>query len=278
MSGKRLLVERGSERLAERRRLRRRRVCVAFVILLLLLLATAVWGLWQSQLRISHVQIFGLPPDRQAQAAEYVTQAMQGSYGNAIPRDSILFFSATRIRNDLLAAHPEIAAVSIFRKGLTGLSIKIDTRVPVARWCGLAPTKGVEEYCYFFDAKGYIFAAAATTTQTINPFMVYAPLVGETLEPLRATMVNADKLPSAFDFARQLATFGSPVERIIFRGEEVDDLLVSGARVTYLLGDEQNAFTALVSARENFNLADGSIDYVDLRFGSKVYVKKKSGI
>lgn len=263
-----------------RRRQRRRRVLIAFSILLLLLLAAAVWGLWQSSVRISRIQIFGLSAERQAQVVAYATQEMQGSYFGIIPHDSILFFPASRIRAGVLAAHPEVAAVSLFRKGLNGLSIKIDTRVPVARWCGLAPTAGVDEYCYLFDAKGYVFGPAATTTQAVNPFMLYAPLAGDTmppggLEPLRATIGRAGELPSIFDFARQLATLGSSVERIIIRAGEVDDLLASGTRVTYLLGDEQNAFTALVSARDNFNLADGSVDYIDLRFGSKVYVKRK---
>ncbi|MDP2651782.1 MAG: hypothetical protein Q8O94_01465 [bacterium] len=278
MWGRTSSVERGNsparagERLAERRRLRRRRGLIAFFILLLLLLAVAIYEFNQNAVRISRVQIFGADQS----LADIATQAMQGSYLGIIPRDSFFFFPASRIRAELLAAHPEFAAISIFRNGLTGLTIKIDNRVPVARWCGLAPTEGVEEYCYLFDVKGYIFGAAATTTQTINPFIVYAPLVDETLEPLRATVANADKLPSAFDFARQLATLGSPVEYIVFRADEVDDYLASGTRVTYVLGDEQDAFTALVSARENLNLTDGSLDYVDVRFDGKVYLKKKS--
>jgi hypothetical protein len=154
----------------------------------------------------------------------------------------------------------------------------------VARWCGLAPTEGVDEYCYSFDVKGYIFAAATTTTQTVNPFSVYAPLdmtrgeptVVSEVEPLRANIANTEKLPSTFDFARQLATLGSPVTRIIIRTDEVDDYLASGTRITYVLGNEQDAFAAIMSAHDNLNLADGSLEYVDLRFDGKMYVKKKA--
>ncbi|MFZ2500984.1 MAG: hypothetical protein WAW90_03320, partial [Minisyncoccia bacterium] len=90
-----------------------------------------------------------------------------------------------------------------------------------------------------------------------------------------STLPNADAFPSAFDFARQLTTLGSPASRVAFHDGEVDDYLVSGTRITYVLGNEQNAFTALVSAHKNFNLADGSIEYVDLRFDGKVYLKRK---
>jgi hypothetical protein len=92
---------------------------------------------------------------------------------------------------------------------------------------------------------------------------------------MRATIAHAEKLSAAFDFARQLASLGSPVSSIVFRDDEVDEYLASGTRITYVLGYEQNAFTALKSARANLNLSDGSLLYVDLRFDGKVYLKRK---
>lgn len=270
MWGRASSESRGSERLAARRRLRRRRALIALIILFIILCAGIVYELRQSAVRIARVEVYGAD----ASLAAYAREAMRGSYLGIIPRDSIFFFPASSIRSAILADHPGIAAVSIFRNGLTGISIKPNVRAPVARWCGLAPTEGVEEYCYVFDASGYIFAAA-TSTETINSFALYAPLVGETLEPLRATIAQAEKIPTAFDFARQLDTLGSPVTRVVLRGDEVDDYLTSGTRITYVLGSEQNAFTALVSSRENMDLADGSLEYVDLRFDGKVYLKRK---
>lgn len=257
-------------RLTERRRRRRRRGVALFLGLIFLLAVGAVYGLRQDAVRISLVAASG-----DERLAEYARSAMQGNYFGIIPRDSIFFFPAGRIRSAILADYPDIAAVSIARNGLTAISITPVKRAAVARWCGLAPTPDVEEYCYVFDANGFVFAASATTTETLNPFALYAPLEGETLEPLRATLAHAERIPTIFDFARQLGARGSPVARVVIRGDEVDAALLSGTRVTYVLGNEQNAFAALVSADENFNLADGSVDYVDLRFDGKVYVKRK---
>lgn len=287
------LAPQGSARLAERRRLRRRRILIALGVLLALLCAGIIYELNQSAVRISHVTVYGADQS----LADIAAASMQGKYFGLVPRDSTFFFPDASIRAGIMAAHPDIAAVSIFHNGLTGLSIKVDERVPVAPWCGLAPTPNVEEYCYVFDAGGFIFAPHASTTVTINNFALYAPLApletpakagpgttsalsltglaGNAQEPLRATVADSEKLPDAFDFARRLGTFGSPVVRVVIRGDEVDDMLGSGTRITYVLGNEENAFTALVSARDSFNLADGSIDYVDLRFGSKVYLKQK---
>jgi hypothetical protein len=294
MSGRPSSVLQGRDRFTARRWSRRRRVLIALCVLFLLLCAGIVYELDQSAVRISRVQIFGPPSfgsSGEASAdqsfAELAQAAMQGNYFSIIPRDSIFFFPASRIRSAIIAAHPDIAAVSIFRNGLTGLSIKVNERVPVARWCGSSPATSTStpifdtSSCYLFDANGFVYATTSMdsttspqTAQPVNSFTVYGSQAnGNNL--IGSTLPNAEELPAAFDFARQLTAFGSPVTVVVFRNDEVDDYLASGTRVTYVLGDEQNAFTALTSARDDLNLADGSLQYVDLRFDGKVYLKKK---
>lgn len=265
-----------NERFVARRSRRRRRIAVAAIVLSALLVGGVIYELHQPALRISKVTIYGADQS----LSSFAFDAMRGSYLGIIPRDSTFFFPASAIRANILAAHSDIAAVSIFRDGFTGLSIKPSERVGIARWCGLQPTPaggfhGSDEYCYVFDANGYIFAAATSSIPVINSFALYDPLSGNTEEPLGATLASEAQLPGTFDMARQLAALGGAVERIVIRGDEADQLLKSGTRITYLLGDEQNAYTALVSAKENMDLADGSIDYIDLRFPGKMYLKKK---
>lgn len=236
-----------------------------------------MYGLWRPQVRISHIVVYGADQS----LADVATAAMQGSYLGIIPRNSTFFLSESSIRAPLLAAHQDIAAVSIFRNGFTGLTIKVDYRVPIARWCGASPsvqiassTEAVLDVpCYFFDASGFIYSTT-TTAQPVNSFTVYGS-IENTQTAIGSILPNADKLPAAFDFARQLTQFDSPISSIAFREDEVDVFLESGTRVTYLLAHEQDAFTALVSAHSNFDLSDGSIEYVDLRFPGKVYLKRK---
>jgi len=228
--------------------------------------------MWQSSVRISHIETYG----ENASVMTIARQAMQGNYFGVIPCDSIFFFPEKHIRAKILAAYPEIAAVSIFRNDFSSISIKTDNRAPIARWCGSAlATSSPASDCYLFDAKGFIFATTSTISP-LNSFAVYEPLP-QANAPIGLTLPNAEKLPAVFDFARQLSAFGSPVSKIVLRGDEIDDYVGSSTRVTYLLGDEQNAFTALASARANFNLADGSVEYVDLRFDGKIYLKKALG-
>jgi len=264
----------GRQGLRARRQRLRRRLLVGLLFLLLVLAGLADYGLWRKGVRISHIGIVGADPA----LATLAQSALAGTYLGIIPRDSGFFIPSSAIREAILAAHPEIAAVSVRHDGLDGIIVKADMRVPVARWCGLSPTEGVDEYCYLVDANGFVFSAADASSTPLNPFKVYVPLLGGTsTEPLRASIAHADVLPSTFDFARQLSTLGSTVTSVIVNDDEVSDVLVSGTRITYVLGAEQQAFAALVSAKGQFNLSDGSVDYVDLRFPGKVYLKKKEG-
>ncbi|HUQ30410.1 MAG TPA: hypothetical protein VM103_02720 [Candidatus Paceibacterota bacterium] len=233
-----------------------------------------IWLTNQPSVRVSTIRV----SNGTEAFAEFARTAMQGKYLGLIPRDSIFFVPEHAIRVRILDTHPEIAAVSISRDGMTGILITPNVRVPVARWCGLKKTiESVPEYCYFFDSSGFIYAAvdAASSTQPLNSFALYTSLEGATEEPLRATLKNTSALPQVFDFARQLLTLGSPVASITIHDDEVDCVLASGTRITYVRGREEKSFAALVSAKQNLNLTDGSLEYVDVRFDGKVYLKRK---
>lgn len=284
---------RGSERLAARRRRLRRRALIALGILALLSFGALIYGLWQPAVRIARIEVQGADASLETIARD----ALQGSYLGVIPRDSIFFFPASHIRAGILATHTDIAAVSISRIGFSGISIKTDMRVPIARWCGIAaapslgdsPLEGslpsVGSECFLFDASGFVYATAteafssvigSNPDKTLTPFVLFDSLQADAVVPVGATLKDADRLPAVFDFARQLGLSGPSIAVIVIRGDEVDFFLASGGpRLTYLLGSEQNAFTALVSAKGALNLSDPSLQYVDLRFPGKVYLKKK---
>ncbi len=296
----------GNERLAVRRRRRRYRSFLALTVLFFVLLGIGIYGLWQPAVRISRVEVHGADPS----LAAIAETAMRGSYFGIIPRDSTFFFPEARIRTDILSTYTGVAAVSISRNGFTGLSIKVDDRTPVARWCGSssattspASTPLSEASltasgdCYLFDASGFLYATATepfspagpassssppepNPDQTLTPFVLFDALPNASSGPVGETLRDADRIPAIFDFARQVGSLGPAVKTIVIRGDEADFFLtapaqgLSGPRITYLLGDEQNALNALVSAKGQLNLSDPTLEYVDLRFSGKIYFKR----
>src|SRR3989338_376871 len=265
-----------NKRLKDRRRRDRHRAHVLFAILLAVLTGAFIWLTWQPYVRIERMTISNGDPRLLA----LVEGELVGTYFGLVPRDSFFFTPARAIRATIESADAGIQAISVRHDDLTTLIIALHERVPIARWCGLVPSDSAVpsdgEYCYVFDAEGYLYAVAdvAVGSTPLNTFTVYDSLLGGVEEPLSSTLTHARAMPDAFDFARRISSLGSPVERIIFKDDEVELLLRSGTRLTHVLGSEEETFANLMSAKGNFDLTDGSIDHVDLRFPAEVYLKR----
>ena len=294
MSERTLSRDRGSERLArhagrgaaglhERRRRSRRRLRILLALLAVTVAGALIWLLWQPYLRISRITVDAGDPS----LSTIASSALTGTYFGIVPRNSTFFAPESAMRALILGAEPGIAAVSIYHTGIASLGIRAIARTPVGRWCGASPDSAGQ--CWLFDGNGFIYAPApvsATSTASssvpieagevpLNDFFLYASATPQASLPFPqgATIAEAAALPAAFDFARQLASFGSPVVGVYLHDGEADDTLASGSVVLYLLGQESPAFTALSSARAQFNLSDGSVQYADLRFPGKIYLK-----
>ena len=281
-------------------------------ILALVLFGAAIYGLWQPGVRISSVQVYGADSSladyaRQAMQGSYFGIVPRDStFFVPTHRIRVAILAAYSDIAAISISRQGTTGLSIRPSMRTAVGRWCGSTYSPSLMPS-SPTEGVIPYCYFFDPNGFVYAAVPETNasstppipQTLNAFILYAPLdptrdrplagdaseppVVSGVEPLNATLANASKLPDVFAFARQLADFGSPADAVVIRGDEVDILLANGwsrgdsrgTRVTYVLGHEQDAYTALVSARASFNLANDSVDYIDLRFTGKVYVKKK---
>jgi hypothetical protein len=208
---------------------------------------------------------------------------LAGTVWHILPHNSYFLIPDDAIRKAILSAHPELEAVSIAHSSLTALTITVTPRIALARWCGASISPNAD--CYLFDSTGFIYStstpASATSTpldpEPLSNIIVYAPLAGSSTEVIGQSVVHSDKLPAIFQFSRDLAQLGAVVKSAVLRADEVDLFIVSGTRITYVLGDEQNAFTLATAAFPQANLADGSVDYIDLRFtgSGRVYLKKK---
>lgn len=271
--------------LAERRRRARRRLTIALAIIGIILLGLTLYGIQKPGVRVSHIQAYGTELPLEAIALE----VMQGKYLGIIPRDSIFFYPEQAIRARIIERHGDIAGVSFFRKGTNGLTLRITERVPIARWCP-APVRTAEtvstsspqastsngselDNCWFFDDSGLLFATSSEVA-VVYPFIIYEPLsLPESIRGQR--LPHAGLLPASLNFARQLDTFGADATSISIEAPEATIALKGGARINYILGKENEAYTALVSAKNQLALTSSELDYVDLRFSGKVYVKKK---
>ncbi len=249
-----------------------------FLIILAALFGVFVFGeilLWQPFLRVRTVEAQG--PSSEA-VRDFVLAQLTGTRFLIVPRNSIFFVPEETIRTAVLAAFPHLDAVSIVPSGLTTLVVKGTPRAEILRWCGTLETPVTP--CYQTDAQGFVFAQALAGDHeaTSSILSLYAPLTPApegTTPPVGSTIAAHEALPALIQFIKTIRGLGVDVVSVVIRGDEADLYTRAGTRITYVLGREQQAAGLAASGFSSLNLNDGSLLYVDLRFDSKLFFKKK---
>lgn len=266
------------ETLHARRARAKRRMHTLYTVLVLVLIGAAVWGAWQSHVRVQTIAVEG---DKAEALQSLAKGTLAGTYALILPRDSFFFLSESAIRNKILNTFPDLSAVSVSRTGLTSLSVSVVERVAAFRWCGASVAS--TSPCYLTDAEGLVFKEMdvhpATSTEML--LALYAPLSetqSASSSPLRSHVAGADKVPASLRFIGALSNLGASIDRLQLRGDEAD-VFIKGThtRITYVLGHEEDAATlaGVTLPKLGASLLDGSVDYVDLRFPGKAYFKKQ---
>ena len=135
-----------------------------------------------------------------------------------------------------------------------------------------AADQNTSQPCYNTDSNGLIFAVDASPAT--NVLKVYGLLVSSTTMPIGVHLSSAASIPNALEFVKEIKSLGVPVITLVLRNDEADLYAQSGTRITYVLGQEKTAVALAASTFPSLNINDGSLEYVDLRFGDKVYFKK----
>jgi hypothetical protein len=248
-----------------------------------LALCAVVYGLWQPGVRIASVTAADTPDPEAVQAI--ATKVLAGSH-LFVPRDSFFFYPERELRAAVLDAYPSISALTLRRTGFTSLSISASSRRSAFLWCGTPKEAGEREAegvsfdCYETDAEGFVFARQAPSEgeEASSLLRVYATLDTASSTgsyPLRARVEGAQMLPDILRFARAISSLGIPLRAVAIRTDEADLYTAGGTRITYVVGQEKEAGRIAESTFASLNFMDGSIEYVDLRFGGKAYIKRR---
>lgn len=272
-------------------RARRRRVRLAIWFAGLLFVAGLMYGVHRAsyleQFTIDTVSIVGteaLPPHLVRTFVE--TELHNGSY-HFFSRSNIFAYPREAIEQGLVAFFPRVKAASVSRPSLFSQTVivTIEERQPFARWCtnlDLAESSA----CFEMDDSGFLFASLGATSTIARAFAqpyifagglsaqesVEGGLVGQTFIPGRL----ADLLTVLTRLQQQADV--SPLRVSVDNGQ---DFSVDFAEGFTLRASFENGIGTLA---RNLSLVLGSetlagktsqIEYVDLRFGSKVFYKFK---
>ena len=256
------------------RRARARRMFFIFVsVLVLLCIAGLFYVSWSPALRVQEVRAEG--PHAHEIISETKEQ-LKGTHAFILPRNSLFFLPVSNIRESVLKMHPDIVAVAVHSSGLQGITVVASPRSTAYLWCGVL--RSVPGECYNVDTSGLIFGKSETNTasSTQSQYLkVYNSVEGSVEDPVRAYVSYASAFPNALRLAKVLKTLQANITELTIENDEASFYTAQGTRITYVIGNEDATATLAASVFPTLNLQQGSVEYIDLRFEGKVYLRRQ---
>ena len=257
-----------------RRRQRRLAFSVAFAVLLAVLAYAVHWVSYLPSYTIQRIEVTGVSTLEPQQIETQVREAL-GKDGGYISSRNLFWYDARAIEKTLEADVYHVARASVSRESAlsTTLRVAIDERAPFARWCA------AENDCYLIDETGFIFEhlAASTTRDYVEPF-IFSGGVASTTETLGAYVAPA-RFPSALAILRALGQAGyAPLRAEIDSDTDFSVLFEGGFRLYVSFGTEPPTLVRnlkLIFASDPLKERLADLEYIDLRFGNRIFYKLK---
>ncbi len=237
-------------------------------------LAGIIAGIWYGTrlpaFTISDITASGGATVSPETVTEVIDAGLQGTYLGLIPRRFAFLYPETTLRNAVLAI-PRMKEVFLERVSGTKLQATYVEFVPDALWCQTATSTD----CWFVDATGYAFAEAPQLTG--GSFVRYSNL--QSVPAYGETVLSAADFAVTREFVSLLsaaAWYADVIE--VDAARDVFYRLTGGGELKASLNDSpetiMNTLVTLRNSPEFSHLEPGNFEYIDLRFGSKLFVKE----
>lgn len=241
------------------------------IVLTVLLILTGVWhGTRLSALTISTVTASGGETIDSAEVVAAVESELSGTYGKIVPKRFFLFYPQDNLRRAAERVE-RVRDVVVERVSFTELTVTYGEHTPYALWCADRST----DDCLFLNDQGYAYAPAPKLDG--GTFVRYhhesvTPAVG-------ASILSSDDFWNTIALTKLLAADNVYVdEAAVDEAGDVYYELTTGGEIRAALRDPaedvaKNVRTVLAT-KEFSHLRGADFNYLDVRFGNKVYVSE----
>ncbi len=255
---------------------------IILVLIVAIILALANW----SKLRINQVVVEGAQIVKAEEITVETKNFLAGQVLPLVPKNHLWWYPAGKLQADLMTKFPRLASVKTFAEWPGQVSVVVTEREPTLLYCGL-------DRCTFIDQTGRAYAPAPTFSPGV--FLTWS--ASTTLPALPfdlTTATSASRLIAAQKIFNKVFILLKLPEWRVNKFEQTPDndfifwveaktgsttsltnkwrILINQDTSPFDLGE--NLHTALSSILETKKITHlPKLDYVDLRFGKKVFYK-----
>ncbi len=272
----------------KQKRRRARLAALGMLVIASAALAYAVHAIsYLESLSIHDIRIAGVEKIEPSIIKTYVESKLADEGFRYFSKRNIFLYPRAEIETGIVAAFPRVKTAQLSRAAILSqeLVVSIEEREQYALWCKPLPNDSAETGlpaadCYALDESGLIFTALATSTEK-DTRTIYRFTGGVDSEPIGTHLVPKY-------FAATLALLQTlqndtgliPYHIELLRDEDFHVHVSQGFYIKMSLGQDGLALSRnleLVLASDALRDRIGDIEYVDMRFGNRVYYKMKGG-
>jgi hypothetical protein len=271
------LQKRNQKKVFKERTLLQTQIIVGVSIVVVMgLLGTGVWhGTRIASMQITEVAVVGGYTIPHSKIEETVRAQLMGTYFKLVPHSFRMTYP-----KDVILAHlsgiSRMKHVTIEIVDTQKIVVTFEEYRPSSLWCENYDTKA----CLFLDEFGFAFSEAPELSGSAFMRYVDAATVPQRNQQAFETTFIAESKVFADLLAKELDLYVTYIEKV----EELDVLYtVSGGgvlKVSQLMpvADSFKNLQSILSSEEFIHLQNGAFQYIDLRFGDKIFLNEEKEV
>lgn len=251
-----------------------------FVISSLLLVGVFAWLFSLQSLAIKKVIVVGNTNITSGEIQNITNDILDGKYAAVFSKRNAFIYPKGYITETLALTYPRIEDIVINTESLEILNIKIKERSASSVWCAAV-------LCYLVDQEGYIFAESApspSSSSSSSPSTPHTILYGGDQfvgsEPIGKYIFNKDLYSDIQQTIDQLEKESLIIKEVhVFSRDEIVFTLKQGGKIIF--SDRKPFAVSLENLRSSLKSSvfatNVRFEYIDVRFGNKVFYKLDKG-
>jgi hypothetical protein len=267
-----------------RQRASQKKIALRFLIFLVIFISF-IYISRVSILNIDSVEVMGNKFIDTEIIKEVVQEEITGNYLYFFPKTNILFYPKSRIKNELADKFKRLKNITLLIQNKKVLVVSLSEREASYIWCGniLPETNSSDQKCYFLDKDGYIFDEAPYFSGEV--YFKFYGFVNANIPS--GSYFSPDNFSKFISFKETLETLKlKPVALYVTPDGDIKVFLSTGTASSTgpeiifkadaeLQKVEENLQAALTTEplQSKIKSKYSSLQYIDLRFGNKVYYK-----
>lgn len=263
---------------------------VAIIVLILLLIGGAIWLLRFKELQIDTVTVRGTERIDTEEVEAVIEEKLDETLLWILPASNTFLVDESAITDSVRALSPIIGTVDVAHKGMNELMVTVQEREPVALWCAriFGDNEEKEGECYFIDKGGYIYSEAPDFTGSVF-LKIFSPRSGEEIVgsvlrlgvPFGGILAHSAALEERHLHPRELL-IDETKARFVVESRSDETKLFDETSIILNLEDTTSSifknFDILLREDTQSEFDESGLEYVDLRFGNKLYYKFKKDV